>query len=132
MYNCQISWVNDDGNPTPDNNLAIGLAVCYDPRSFGEKGSKPFLICEHHAKQKGQFWKLLPLPQQEKEDWHPLVIRDNYEFHIIPNIISEAITNAFPAKAEEILKSLRKMSDHWAFQFYGMYVGIEEDGYMHT
>ena len=131
MCQCGITWINSKGNPTPDNNEAIGLAICYDPRSFGEQGSIPIPICEGHAKQKGKFWKLIPLEGQSLEDAHPLVKADSH-FKVIPDKVSEAIKNAFPKDASDILNSLRFSVDHFSFNRWGMYVGVEFDGYIHT
>ena len=45
---CEVQWCNKQGNPTPDPNLAIGVAVC----SFPWGGtSRPIPICESHAKE---------------------------------------------------------------------------------
>lgn len=131
MCQCGIAWINSKGNPTPDNNEAIGLAICYDPKSFGEKGSIPIPICEEHAKQKGKFWKLIPLEGQSLEDAHPLVKADRY-FKVIPDKVSGAIKNAFPKDTSDILNTLRFSGDHFSFYRWGMYVGVEFDGHIHT
>lgn len=36
------------------------------------------------------------------------------------------------ARFEDILKALRWSFGHYSFDFAGMYVGVELDGYMHT
>lgn len=36
------------------------------------------------------------------------------------------------ARFEDFLKQLRWSYDHYSFNFAGMYVGVELDGYMHT
>lgn len=36
------------------------------------------------------------------------------------------------ARFQDILKQLRWSMDHYSFNFAGMYVGVELDGYMHT
>ena len=65
---CSCKWIDSSGNGTPDNNEAIAMAVCYNPFTFGEKGSEPFPICEEHANRKTRHWKLLPLPETKVED----------------------------------------------------------------
>jgi hypothetical protein len=132
MYTCQIQWIDAKGNPTPDCNPAIASAICYDPSVFGEAGSPSFLICEQHALLKSKFWKLIRLPEQAQSEQHRLVQLDSY-FKIIPNVVSSSIKTAFPKDAKEILDSLRWNGDHWSFNRWGMYVGVEDrDGYIHT
>jgi hypothetical protein len=128
---CKIAWIDPEGRPTPDNHRAIGLAVCYDPISFGEKGSEPIPICEAHATCKGKFWKLLPLPTQSADQIHPLVKADR-DFKVIPDVVSASIKQAFSSQADEILKQLSWSGDHFSFNRWGMYVGVECDGYIHT
>lgn len=124
---CEISWIDSLGNPTPDNNDAIAMAVCYDPMSFGEKGSEPIPICEKHAKIKGKFWKLQSIPQ------HDLVRVDELYFKIIPNIVSNAIKNRFSDDYSLILDSLQCHGNYWAFIRGGIYYGVESiDGHIHT
>lgn len=36
------------------------------------------------------------------------------------------------ARFQDILRNLRWNFDHYSFNFAGMYVGVELDGYMHT
>lgn len=131
MCKCGIQWIDSFGNPTPDTNDAIALAVCYDPRSFGEKGSAPIPICEHHARQVAKFWHLLPLEGQTLEQAHELVQKDQY-FRVIPDTVSESIKKSFPDQASDILANLRWSYDHFSFNRWGMYVGVELDGYIHT
>ncbi len=132
MCKCKIQWITSKGEPTPDDNEAIALAVCYDPRSFGEKGSDPTPICAEHAKQKGKFWKLLPLPGQDLKDAHPDVQWDAQTFRVIPDTVSSAIKKSFPDQSSDILDTLRWSYDHFSFNRWGMYVGVELDGYIHT
>jgi hypothetical protein len=128
---CKIQWIKN-GEFTPDSSPAIAVAVCHDPRSFGEKGSEPFFICEEHAKEKGKFWKLYPLPGQDMAHAHKDVQWDDMTFKVIPDKVSEAIKQAFPKDANEILDSLRWSGDHFSFNRWGMYVGVELDGYIHS
>jgi hypothetical protein len=138
MPKCSCQWIDSTGTPTPDDNEAIALAVCHDPRSFGEKGSEPFPICEAHAKLKGEFWKLypldgqIPLPGMEPADMHPLVRDDHRYFVIITDVVINAIKKSFPDQAQDILKGVRKSRDHFFFNRWGMYVGVEFDGHIHT
>jgi len=46
--------------------------------------------------------------------------------------VVDAIRKAFPDQADEILAQLRLNRDHWYFQRWGMYVGVEFDGHIHT
>lgn len=54
---CQIKWINEHGEPTPDNNDAIGRVRMIAHRQFinGQPvpigASQWFWICEQHAKQ---------------------------------------------------------------------------------
>lgn len=45
---CQIQWIDCKGNPTPDDNEAIGFAVLADRRMFP--------VCADHASKIGQNW----------------------------------------------------------------------------
>ena len=49
-------------------------------------------------------------------------------------IVDEAIRKAFPKDAEEIIKEVRwdALQGCYFFNRWGMYVGIEPDGYIHT
>jgi hypothetical protein len=44
----------------------------------------------------------------------------------------DAIIKAWPDQALEILTELRMTMDHYYFNRWGMYVGVEYDGYIHT
>lgn len=50
----------------------------------------------------------------------------------IPAVVRDAIHKAFPKDALEILRELRWNRDHFYFRRWGMYVGVERDGYIHT
>ena len=50
----------------------------------------------------------------------------------VPQPVIDAITKAFPGESVEILKDLRFAGDHYMFRRWGMYVGVEFDGYIHT
>ena len=50
----------------------------------------------------------------------------------IPDAVIDAIVKAFPNDALDILKTLRFAGDHYCFTKWGMYVGVEFDGYIHT
>ena len=47
-------------------------------------------------------------------------------------VVCAAIQKAFPAEAYKILPTLRGGGDHYSFVRWGMYVGVEPDGYIHT
>ena len=46
--------------------------------------------------------------------------------------VVDTILRAWPDQAVEILGELRNAGDHWYFSRWGMYVGVEYDGYIHT
>lgn len=131
MSICQCQWIGQDGLPTPDDHPAIGMVVCYDPISFGEKGCEPFLICLEHAKRKGKFWKLLPLPGQALEASHEMVKDDSY-YKPVTDVVIAAIKKAWPDQAKDIFNDIRWSGDHFSFNRWGMYVGVELDGLIHT
>lgn len=43
-----------------------------------------------------------------------------------------AVAEAWPDQAASIFPTMRAMSDHYSFDRWGMYVGVEPDGYIHT
>jgi hypothetical protein len=47
-------------------------------------------------------------------------------------VIVVSIYRSFPRQADEILHTLRWSSDHYSFVRWGMYVGIETDGHIHS
>ena len=53
---CLIRWIDAQGNPTPDNNPAIGFAVHVfhrvevEPDRYIEAGGERFPVCAEHAK----------------------------------------------------------------------------------
>ena len=51
---------------------------------------------------------------------------------VIPYAIVRAVIEKWPDQAVEILKDIRPARDHWYFHRWGMYVGVEYDGYIHT
>lgn len=56
------------------------------------------------------------------------------ESHAPPAVL-DAIADAFPARVQSILADLRRhgsFDDFWSFQFAGMFVGVERDGYIHS
>ena len=48
-----------------------------------------------------------------------------------PPVVTE-ISRAWPAQANSILSDLRLGRDHFYFERWGMYVGVEYDGHIHT
>jgi hypothetical protein len=50
----------------------------------------------------------------------------------VPDIVCSEIRRCFPNDAESILKDLRWSMDHFSFSRWGMYIGIEMDGYIHS
>ena len=51
---------------------------------------------------------------------------------MIPRAVIDAIIKAWPDQAVEILQELKFNRDHYFINRWGMYVGIEFDGYIHT
>jgi hypothetical protein len=49
-------------------------------------------------------------------------------------VVVEAIVKAWPEQAAEILPAMERnhFGGHWYFNRWGMYVGVEDDGYIHT
>ncbi len=132
---CTCKWIDKYGKPTPDNNEAIAMAVCYDPISFGEKGSDPFPICEEHALRRSRYWKLLPLPEVAVEASHGLVQQDHQRFpKIITDVVIQSVKKSFPDQADDILRQVKwdGMMGCYYFTRWGMFVGIETDGHIHS
>ena len=132
---CTCKWIDGQGKDTNDSNEAIAMAVCYDPVSFGEKGSDPFPICEEHAQRRTRYWKMLPLPEVKVEDSHELVKKDAFYFpRVITDVVIKAVREAFPKDAISILHDVKwdGLNGCYFFERWGMYVGIEKDGYIHT
>ena len=50
----------------------------------------------------------------------------------VPDVVVQAITDAFPKSCSSILAGLRWSTDHFSFVINGMYVGCEIDGYLHS
>jgi hypothetical protein len=52
----------------------------------------------------------------------------------IPKVVIEAIQKRFPQEYSEILQDLEYDSLNGCYYFvrYGMYFGVENDGYIHT
>ena len=52
--------------------------------------------------------------------------------NVVPVAVIKAIIKAWPDQAVEILSEIRFAGDHYSFNRWGMYVGVEYDGYIHT
>lgn len=71
MHTCQIKWVDDAGNPTPDTNPAIQRVRCkarveqHHGRALQFSQSQWFYICAEHAKRLNDagmhIWECAPL-----------------------------------------------------------------------
>ena len=67
---CQIQWIDKQGNPTPDDNEAIGYAICRhtDPcigggyPVYAPHDSAPYPICHEHKRQLDSLfnWRFTP------------------------------------------------------------------------
>lgn len=83
--------------------------------------------------------------------WHPIVrdeielIKSEYPALLesaentalaagVPSAVVDAIIKAWRDQAAEILPQLchNKLTGHYSFNRWGMYVGVEYDGYIHT
>lgn len=51
---------------------------------------------------------------------------------LIPDAVRDSIIKTWPDQAVAILEQIRPARDHWYFTRWGMYVGVEYDGYIHT
>jgi hypothetical protein len=51
---------------------------------------------------------------------------------VVPRTVIDALLKAWPDQFAEIMKDLRFAGDHYSFTRWGMYVGVEFDGYIHT
>lgn len=78
ILTCKIQWVDNQGNPTPDDNPAVALAVCQCSDcglAHGIEGSpvivpdsRPYPICAQHLAYLNRNlpnWKVLPLTASE-------------------------------------------------------------------
>lgn len=83
---CEIQWIDDKGNPTPDDNAPVGRVRCklYSYERMATMTRKPwagdwsawFSICEEHAKQ---------LTRPDMGDWTFEAVK-NYEITFVwPN-----------------------------------------------
>ena len=52
----------------------------------------------------------------------------------IPQVVKEAIENAFPTSSEAIFAELKysSLNNYYYFTLYGTHVGVEPDGYIHS
>ena len=50
----------------------------------------------------------------------------------LPDAVIASVTRAWPDQAAETLPLIKHNLDHYYFERWGMYVGIEYDGYIHT
>ena len=116
---CEIEWVKPGTHETtPDTNEAFAYAICFS----GEP--KAFAICDEHIKRiprEGWFVVFAPITPEKLAATLAEVA-----------VVTDAIRKAFPVEHGKILTTLRKASDHYSFQRWGMYVGVEPDGYIHT
>lgn len=50
----------------------------------------------------------------------------------VPSAVIEAIKKAWPDQADDIFEQMHDNGDYFYFTRWGMYVGVEYDGYIHT
>lgn len=150
-HTCQIGWIDSSGNATYDNHPAVAFAECRSPSALlsakKEEDIQRFPICAAHLSQAleqgmpgwffhprpGYYFPLREGAQISEE------LSQKLEYHVkfehrnrIPLFIAQKIRSAFPQNVEKILSEMRYGLDHWHFNLYGMYVGVEDDGYIHT
>lgn len=155
---CIVQWVDHNGAMTPDQNDAVCLVQPFDPKKLNHKTGKfevpddfdfetevnkyrrvdgdvivPEIgyglpCCEDHLKRAGVFWRALPLPNQPEKEWHERVR------HQPPSAVLQTIIRSWPRECESILNSLKHdaLSNYWYFTRWGMFVGVEKDGYAHS
>jgi hypothetical protein len=51
-----------------------------------------------------------------------------------PAAVIEAIKDSFPKNADDIIASLtyHALGNFWSFNQFGMFIGVEADGYIHS
>lgn len=155
---CIVQWIDSKGTPTPDTNDAVCLVQPFDPKRLNPKTNKfevpedfdfekevnkyrrtdgdvivPEIgyglpCCEEHLARAGVFWRALPLPNQPEKEWHERVR------HQAPAAVLQTIIRTYPGHCEEILKELKHdaLCNYWFFNRWGMHVGVEKDGYIHS
>lgn len=143
---CAIKWIDlSTGKSTPDNNEAIALAQCLEPRIPSRDPSKRmwdidpdktpsdwYPICDDHIRimndRKMIFWSLIPLPGVSLKDAHYLIQK------CPPPSVIRSIVQNYTTHCQSILKQLdyNHIGDYWSFELNGMYFGCERDGYIHT
>lgn len=121
MSTCEIQWiVPEKGDiPTPDSNPAVGFVV-----SFANP-ERAYPICADHLKRMPrEGWRFLDLREFADPAKREAALAEI-------KVVTDAIKNAFK-DAGAILPTLRYAGDHYSFTRWGMYVGVEPDGYIHT
>ena len=120
MHTCKIQWVKDGADvPTPDDHEAICYVIC-----FSGSPIEAIPICaEHFDRKPKEGWLFIPMRDASPEKLAAIVAE--------VRVVTDAVRNAFK-DAPLILPTLRKASDHYSFSRWGMYVGVEPDGYIHT
>jgi hypothetical protein len=61
-------------------------------------------------------------------------LNPGFEINLVPEVVYEAIFKAWPDQATEVVEQLGydSLNGNWHFNRWGMYVGVEDDGYIHT
>jgi hypothetical protein len=118
---CQISWIDDKGRPTPDDRPAYAYAIC-----FAGPEPKALPICaEHFDRRPAQGWMFLRCAETTPEQLAAKLAE--------VAVVLKAIEKAFPDHGEIVTTLRYHPSDRlYSFNRWGMFVGIEPDGYIHT
>jgi len=121
MPSCKIKWIDTAGNETADDNEAVGYAIC-----FAAAELKPSPICQCHLERMPLTgWMFIRASDTTPEKLAATVAE--------VKIVTDAIQNAFK-DAYKILPTLRYHPGDGFYSFirWGMFVGVEKDGYIHT
>jgi hypothetical protein len=154
---CVIHWVNDQGQPTPDDNEAVCLAQSFDPRvpdpinggwriitpfDLGQQLSSHYRYHDDGSVPTEWGWAYPICHEHLRRKppfWRylPLPGQSISDATIsvqeqAPPAVIEGIINAFPTKAAEIFRDgvarLEHNAPNWAFRVDGRYLIIDSQG----
>ncbi len=66
---CQIQWIDKQGNPTPDEHPAIGVASIEHADYTSGNAQTGFPICAHHLERMPTGWSFFHLGKRSSR-WH--------------------------------------------------------------
>ena len=151
---CQVGWVNQDGDPTFDHDPAVATVECRSPEilltAASEADIVEYPICEHHLQQVLDDGKAVRVAYDGRRGgmryWHPSVTdftpphlsteiaHHQATHHPLSHVVVHAVAGAFPRDTMSILHDLRwnSLEGYWYFRRWGMHVGVETDGFIHS